>query len=81
MRRAVGAAVRPRGDCRQLALEELVEGRARVAHDVAVEPEQRLGDLGPMRVELQRVGEETHALHVGLDRGSELLDDLVPSGT
>ena len=59
MRCAEGAAGCPGGHRRELALEELVEGRAWVAHDVAVEPEQRLGDLGPMGIKFQRVGGES----------------------
>ena len=76
MRRAVGAAVGLAGYRRELALEELVERRARVAHDVAVEPEQRLGDLGAVGVELERVRQEAHALHVGLDHRAQALDHL-----
>src|ERR1700722_13227931 len=71
VRRAVGAAVGRAGDRRELALEQLIERRRGVAHDVAVEPPQRLGDLGPMGIELERVRQEAHAHLVGLDHRLE----------
>src|SRR3984957_19550582 len=71
VRRAVGAAVGRAGDRRELALEQLIERRRGIAHDVAVEPPQRLGDLGPMGIELERVRQEAHAHLVGLDHRLE----------
>jgi hypothetical protein len=71
VRGAVSAAVGHAGDRRELALEQLVERRARITHDVAVELPQRLGDLRPVGVELERIRQESHALLVGLDHGRE----------
>ena len=71
MRRAVGAPVDGAGDRGKLALEQLVECRGRIAHDVAVELPQRLRDLGAIGVEFERVRQESHALLVGIEHGLE----------
>src|SRR5262245_55573011 len=71
VRGAIGAAVGGAGDRGELALEQLVERRSGIAHHVAVELPQRLGDLRPVRVELERVRQETHALLVGLEHRLE----------
>ena len=52
------------------SLEELVERRGRVAHDLAVERPQRLGDLRPMGIELERIGQKAHAFLVRLERSA-----------
>ena len=71
MRGAIGAAVDRADDGRELALEELIERRGRIAHDVAVERPQRLGDLRPIGIELQRIRQEAHALLVGIEHRLE----------
>jgi hypothetical protein len=76
VRRAIGAAIGGAGHRGQLALEQLIEGRARITHDVAVELPQGLGDLRPVGVELERIRQEAHALLVGLDHWLEARVEL-----
>ena len=71
MRGAIGAAVGGAGDGGELALEQLIECRGRIAHDFAVERPQRLGDFRPVGVELERVRQKPHALLVRIEHGLE----------
>jgi len=65
----VGAAVDGAGDRGELALEKPVKRRGGVAHDVAFEPPQRLGDLRPPGIELVGVGQKANLAAAVLDHG------------